>query len=86
MGFGQCIFGSALSHTHRSDPLEKKEKKKRGHFGQIRLWTSFESSPVSVKKFESFNVKYFQSLKVKNADHVTKLVILLNRNTMVAKR
>ena len=23
---GQCIFGSALSHTRRSDPLEKKRK------------------------------------------------------------
>ena len=46
---GQRIFGSALSHTHRLESLEKKEENTMGHFGQIRLWTSFESSPVSVK-------------------------------------
>ena len=35
---GQCIFGSALSHTRRSDPLEKKEKK--------IAWTFWPNSPV----------------------------------------
>ena len=45
---GHCILGSVLSHTRRSDPLKKREENSVGHFGQIRLWTSFESSPVSV--------------------------------------
>ena len=45
------IFDSALSHTRRSDASEKKEKK---IIGQIRLWTSFESLPVSVKSRGDF--------------------------------
>ena len=41
-----CIFDSALSHTRRSDASEEKVV---STFGRFRLWTSFESSPVSVK-------------------------------------
>ena len=43
------IFDSALSHTRRSDASEKREEKSVSTFGRFRLWTSFESSPVSVK-------------------------------------
>ena len=43
------IFDLALSHTRRSDASEKREKKSVSTFGRFRLWTSFESSPVSVK-------------------------------------
>ena len=42
------IFDSALSHTRRSDASEKKEENSVSTFGRFRLWTSFESSPVSV--------------------------------------
>ena len=34
---------SSLGHVGK-----KREENSMGHFGQIRLWTSFESSPVSV--------------------------------------
>ena len=37
------IFDSALSHTRR-----KKEENSMSTFGRFRLWTSLESSPVSV--------------------------------------
>ena len=43
------IFDSVLSHTRRSDASEKREKNSVSIFGQFSLWTSFESSPVSVK-------------------------------------
>ena len=43
------IFDSALSHTRRSDASEKREENSVSTFGRFRLWTSFESSPVSVK-------------------------------------
>ena len=39
------IFDSALSHTRRSDASENSGST----FGRFRLWTSFESSHVSVK-------------------------------------
>ena len=42
------IFDSALSHTRRSDASEKKEENSVSTFGRFRMWTSFESSPVSV--------------------------------------
>ena len=42
------IFDSALSHTRRSDAVEIRVDT----LAQIRLCTSFESSPVSVKLFE----------------------------------
>ena len=42
------IFDSALSHTRRSDVSEKKEENSVSTFGRFRLWTSFESSPVSL--------------------------------------
>ena len=45
------IFDSALSHTRRSDASEKREKNNVSTFGRFRLWTSFESSLVSVKDF-----------------------------------
>ena len=50
------IFDSALSHTRRSDASEKREENRMSTFGHFRLWTSFESSPVSVKKKLSFIV------------------------------
>ena len=43
------IFDSALSHTRRSDASEKREEDSVSTFGRFRLWTSFGSSPVSVK-------------------------------------
>ena len=45
------IFDSALSHTRRSDASEKRKENSESTFGRFRLWTSFESSPVSVKVF-----------------------------------
>ena len=42
------IFDSALSQTRRSDASEKREEKSVSTFGRFRLWTSFESSPISV--------------------------------------
>ena len=43
------IFDSALSHTRRSDASEKRDENSESTFGHFRLWTSFASSPVSVK-------------------------------------
>ena len=43
------IFDLALSHTRRPDASEKREEKSVSTFGRFRLWTSFESSPLSVK-------------------------------------
>ena len=43
------IFDLALSHTRRSDASEKREENSVSTFGRFCLWTSFESSPVSVK-------------------------------------
>ena len=42
------IFESALSHTRRSDASEKRVEKSVSTFERFRLWTSFESLPVSV--------------------------------------
>ena len=42
------ISDSALSHSHRSDVAEKREDNSVSTSGRFRLWTSFESSPVSV--------------------------------------
>ena len=47
------IFDSALSHTRRSDASKKREENSVSTFGRFRLWTSFESSPVSVKILKS---------------------------------
>ena len=44
------IFDSALSHTRRSEALEKRGENSVSTLVQIRLWTSFESPPVSVNK------------------------------------
>ena len=44
------IFDSVLSHTRRSDASEKRDEKSVSTFGRFRLWTTFESSPVSVDK------------------------------------
>ena len=38
-----------MTHTRRSDASEKKEENSVSTFGRFRPWTSFESSPVSVK-------------------------------------
>ena len=46
------IFDTALSHTRRSDTSEKREKNSISTFGRFRLWTSLESSPLSVKVFK----------------------------------
>ena len=43
------IFDSALSHTPRSDASKETEENSVSTFGRFRLWTSFESSPVSVE-------------------------------------
>ena len=43
------IFDLALSHTRRSDAAKKREENSVSTFGRFPLWTSFESSPVSVK-------------------------------------
>ena len=48
------IFDSGLSHTRRSDASEKREENSVSTFGSFRLWTSFESSPVSVKLYHRF--------------------------------
>ena len=45
---GASIFDSALSHTRRSDASEKREENSVSTLGRLRLWTIFESSPVSV--------------------------------------
>ena len=45
------IFDSLPSHTPRSDASEKREENNASTFGRFRLSTSFESSPVSVKKY-----------------------------------
>ena len=42
------IFDPALSHTRRSDVSEKREENSVSTFGRFNLWTSFESSPLSV--------------------------------------
>ena len=42
------IFDSALSLTRCSDALEKREENSVSTFGRFRLWTSFESSAVTV--------------------------------------
>ena len=43
------IFDSAMSHTRLLDAFEKKRRKSVSICGRFRLWTSFESSPVTVK-------------------------------------
>ena len=50
------FFDSTLSHTRRSDASEKREENSVSFFGRFRLWTSFESSPVSFKHY--FDEKY----------------------------
>ena len=55
------IFDPVLSHTRRSDASEKKRRKiLASTFGRFRLWTSFESSRVSVK---TENVKFLVGQK-----------------------
>ena len=39
-----------MTHTRRSDASEKGEGNSVSTFGRFRLWTSFESSPVSVNE------------------------------------
>ena len=59
--------------TRRSDASEKREENSASTFGQIRLWTSFESSPVSVKT--SFWWAFFSNLKsLKDASEDTEIV------------
>ena len=56
------FFGSALSHTRRSDASRKREKNNVSTFCLICLWTSFKSSPVSVKEY--FKIGHYYILKV----------------------
>ena len=58
------IFDSVLSHTRRSDVSEKKKKILASIFERFRLWTSLESSPVSVKLRKTLKriKKIFQTL------------------------
>ena len=44
----ESIFDSPLSRTRRSDASEKREENSVSTFRRFGLWTSFESSPVSV--------------------------------------
>ena len=44
-------FDSALNHTRRSDASEKNKKILVSTFERFHLWTTLESSPVSVKIF-----------------------------------
>ena len=48
------IFDLALSQSRRSNASEKKEENSVSIFGQFRLWTSFESSPVSVNVIKNY--------------------------------
>ena len=59
------IFDSALSHTRRSKAREKKEENSVFTFGRFCLWTSFESSPVSVNTwfFRHFSLKNWQNFQ-----------------------
>ena len=55
------IFDPVVSHTGCSDASEKRRRKiLASTFGRFRLWTSFESSPVSVK---TENVKFLVGQK-----------------------
>ena len=56
------IFDSSLSHTPRSDTSEKKTKILSSNFGRFRMWTSFESSPVSVGKSQKIFWAIWQEL------------------------
>ena len=56
------IFDLVLSHTRRSDASEKREENTVSTFGRFRLWTSFESSSVSVN-FKTFSL-IFELIKV----------------------
>ena len=49
------IFDSALRHTRHSDVSEKREENSVSTFGRSRWWTTFESSPVSVKNISKFD-------------------------------
>ena len=51
------IFDSALSDTRRSDASENREENSVSTFERFRLWTSFESSPVSVKERPQFSIQ-----------------------------
>ena len=51
------IFDSALSHSRRS---EKREENSVSTFECFRLWTSLESSPVSVKVYILLGLDIFR--------------------------
>ena len=65
------IFDSALSNTRRSDASEKKTKILASTFERFRLWTSLESSPLSVK---AIRVPYFERFSVYE---ITKLATVM---------
>ena len=69
------IFDSALSHTCRSAASEKREENSVSTFGRFRLWTSFESSPVSVKTHVSILIFF--------PDDVQNVRVLLNQQEVV---
>ena len=56
------IFDSALSDTRRSDVSEKREENSVSTFGRFRPWTSFESSPESVKLESNWKFREATSL------------------------
>ena len=58
------IFDSALSHTRSLDASEKREENSVSTFGRFRLWTIFESSPVSVKALHNilYHIIYMSTI------------------------
>ena len=78
------IFDSALSHTRRSDASEKKEENSVSTFGRFRLWTSLESSLVSVRTENKFlkNVfRFFQALLLSSVVYVLVMETLGHKET-----
>ena len=69
------IFDAALSHSRRGDASEKREENSASTFGRFRLWTSFESSPVSVK----------ESKKIIFLLHFNMLPFTKNRKQMIQR-
>ena len=79
---GASIFDSVLSHTRRSDASEKREENSVSTFGRFRLWTSFESSPVSVKRRKNKN-QILCSVKVQGLVLLTGIIFLVTQQSIV---
>ena len=65
------IFDLALSHTRCLDASEKREENNVSTLGRFRLWTSFESSPVSVK---------YHDCNIQGTNHEGKILKIWVRN------